>query len=141
MKYHRLQGRRLARALALEAIYRWDLLREDLFEAIEDAIERENPPNRTADFARELTKSFWQHRERIDQLIREHARNWTLERMPFIDRSILRLAIAELLTNPEVSENMVIDEAVEMAKTFSTDEAGGFVNGVLDAVSKSMHSE
>ena len=70
----------------------------------------------------------------IDELISEHATGWTLARMPSIDRNVLRIGSYELLGRPEVPVAVVIDEAVELAKTFSTDESGRFVNGVLSAI-------
>lgn len=70
----------------------------------------------------------------IDEMIAEHATGWTLARMPSIDRNVLRIGSFELLGRPEVPVAVIINEAVEMAKTFSTDESGRFVNGVLSAV-------
>ena len=70
----------------------------------------------------------------IDELISEHATGWTLARMPSIDRNVLRIGAYELLGRPDVPVAVVINEAVELAKTFSTDESGRFVNGVLSAI-------
>lgn len=70
----------------------------------------------------------------IDELISEHANGWTLARMPSIDRNVLRIGVFELLGRPDVPVAVVINEAVDMVKTFSTDESGGFVNGVLSAI-------
>ena len=70
----------------------------------------------------------------IDELISEHATGWTLARMPSIDRNVLRIGSFELLGRPDVPVAVIINEAVEMAKTFSTDESGRFVNGVLSAI-------
>jgi len=74
----------------------------------------------------------------IDELISSHARDWSIERMPTIDVIVLRIGIYELLDRPEVPVAVVIDEAVELAKTFSTDDSGRFVNGVLAAVAKKV---
>jgi N utilization substance protein B len=76
------------------------------------------------------------HQARIDGLISGHAKGWSLERMPVIDRTVLRLATFELLERPEVPVAVVLDEAVELAKHFSTDDSGRFVNGVLAAVAR-----
>lgn len=70
----------------------------------------------------------------IDELISEHANGWTLARMASIDRNVLRIGVFELLGRPDVPVAVVINEAVNMAKTFSTDESGRFVNGVLSAI-------
>jgi N utilization substance protein B len=74
------------------------------------------------------------HRDRIDELIGRYAIDWTLERMPAVDRSILRLGAYELLERPDVPLGAVISEAVELAKRYSTDESGRFVNGVLASI-------
>jgi transcription antitermination protein NusB len=75
-------------------------------------------------------------RAEIDELIRANARGWTLERMPEIDKTVLRIAIFELIDRPEVPKAVVIDEAVRLAKRFSTDDSGRFVNGMLTTISK-----
>jgi N utilization substance protein B len=76
----------------------------------------------------------------IDEKIVQNAKGWVLERMPALDRAILRLAIFELMGRPDVPIAVVIDEAVELAKRFSTDDSGRFVNGVLAAVAKQVRS-
>jgi N utilization substance protein B len=75
-----------------------------------------------------------QHRERLDAEIAAHAKGWTLARMPLIDLTVMRIAGFELLGRPEVPVAVVLDEAVELAKRFSTDDSGRFVNGVLSAL-------
>jgi N utilization substance protein B len=74
------------------------------------------------------------HRERLDAVIANKAKGWTLERMPVLDLSVLRLASFELAERPDVPVAVVLDEAVELAKRFSTDDSGRFVNGVLSAL-------
>ena len=74
----------------------------------------------------------------IDELISSHSRDWSIERMPTLDVIVLRIGIFELLDRPDVPVAVVIDEAVELAKTFSTDDSGRFVNGVLAAVAKKV---
>jgi len=88
------------------------------------------------DMARALLEGVEASRAHIDSEIVTHAREWALDRMPALDRAILRLAIHELLDRPDVPVAVVIDEAVELAKRFSTDDSGRFVNGVLAAVAK-----
>lgn len=74
----------------------------------------------------------------LDGLIAAHAKGWTLARMPVIDRTVMRIATFELLARPEVPTAVVLDEAVELAKRFSTDDSGRFVNGVLSAVARQV---
>ena len=84
-------------------------------------------------FARELFQGAVKDVERLDGLVREHAANWRLERMAAVDRSILRVALWELLHHPETPPNAVINEALEIARRFSGEDSVQFVNGVLDA--------
>jgi len=81
-----------------------------------------------------LVTGVEQHRDRLDAAIAATSRGWTLERMPVLDLSVLRLASFELAERPEVPVAVVLDEAVELAKRFSTDDSGRFVNGVLSAL-------
>jgi N utilization substance protein B len=81
-----------------------------------------------------LVRGVDEHRERLDQVIAAQAKGWTLARMPLIDLMIMRIAAFELLGRPDVPVAVVIDEAVELAKRFSTDDSGRFVNGVLSAL-------
>ena len=81
-----------------------------------------------------LVEGVEANRQQIDALIAEHARGWTLERMPVIDRTVLEVAVFELMKRPDVPTAVVIDEAVELAKRFSTDDSGRFVNGMLATI-------
>jgi N utilization substance protein B len=85
-------------------------------------------------FAEPLIRGTLDHRARVDELIRKFARNWTLERMAVVDRNVLRLAIFEMLYRDDIPPVVSINEAVEVAKKFSTDDSGKFVNGILDKV-------
>ena len=83
------------------------------------------------DYTVELVEGVTAHREEIDGMIGEHAEGWSLKRMPAVDRAVLRLGAYELLWSPDVPQAVAIDEAVELAKTLSTDDSPRFVNGVL----------
>ena len=85
-------------------------------------------------FAAELVKGVGQHLDRIDELISRFARDWTIERMPWIDRNVLRLGIFELVERADVPTGAAISEAVELAKRYSTEDAARFVNGMLGAI-------
>lgn len=76
----------------------------------------------------------------IDQLIIKHADGWTIERMPCLDRNILRMATFELLKRSDIPKAVIMDEAVELAKTFSTDDSGRYVNGVLSAIAQEVRA-
>ncbi|MEI7618023.1 MAG: transcription antitermination factor NusB [Actinomycetota bacterium] len=86
------------------------------------------------ELTRLLVGGVEQHGREIDDLIAAHAKGWTLQRMPTIDRNVLRIGVFELMSRPEVPVAVIIDEAVELAKRFSTDDSGKFVNGVLSAI-------
>ncbi|MDE2850114.1 MAG: transcription antitermination factor NusB [Acidobacteriota bacterium] len=85
-------------------------------------------------YARTLLEGSLINQESIDSLIDEQAENWRLERMPVVDRNVLRLAVYELRHQPDVPAVVVIDEAIELAKKFGSEQSGRFVNGVLDAL-------
>lgn len=85
-------------------------------------------------FTAELVEGVEDHADEVDATIRAYARGWTLERMPSLDRALLRIGVFELTYRPDVPTGAVISEAVELAKTFSTDDSGKFVNGLLAAV-------
>ena len=84
----------------------------------------------------EIVLGVEENRTSIDGLISSHAQGWTIDRMPALDRSILRMAVFEILERPSLPLAVIIDEAVELAKRFSTDDSGRYVNGVLSAVGR-----
>jgi N utilization substance protein B len=92
-------------------------------------------------FAVELVRGVGETRPQLDQLITAHARNWEIDRMPALDRALLRLACYELAHRPDVPTGAVISEAVGLAKRYSTDDSGRFVNGVLSAVAAEVRPE
>ena len=83
------------------------------------------------EYARELVVGVTERRELIDELLSTYSHGWTLDRMPAVDRSVLRLGAWELLFNPDVPDAVAIDEAVDLVRLLSTDESPGFVNGLL----------
>ena len=88
------------------------------------------------DYGKSLVTGTLEHREEIDRLIREQAEHWRLERMPVVDRNILRLAVYEFLYETDVPKLVVLDEAIELAKRFGSEQSGRFVNGLLDGLLK-----
>jgi N utilization substance protein B len=91
-------------------------------------------PVRPDELAVLLVEGVAARRDSIDALLAEHSRGWTLDRMPVIDRTVLEVAVFELMDRPDVPTAVVIDEAVELAKRFSTDDSGRFVNGMLSTI-------
>jgi N utilization substance protein B len=93
-------------------------------------------PVRPDQRAVDLVEGVAEHEAEIDELLSTHSRGWALDRMPVLDLTILRLGTFELLHRPDVPTPVVIDEAVELAKRFSTDDSGRFVNGMLSTIAK-----
>ncbi|MDY0322517.1 MAG: transcription antitermination factor NusB [Candidatus Carbobacillus sp.] len=122
--------RQEARALALQVLYQMDLLHIDLDEALATLdLTREQAPYVVA-----LIEGWIHHQAVIDETIKTHLIGWEMDRLPIIDRAILRIALVELLYIPDVPQKVVIDEAVELAKTYSDERARIFINGVLASV-------
>ena len=122
------------REIALQYLYMHDILtgRDVMpFDSFVQTQLQAHPPE-SASFARELVESALQHKEELDTGIAEVAANWNITRMAAVDRNILRLGITELSLCPDTSHKVIINEAVELAKRYSSDEAGAFVNGLLD---------
>jgi transcription antitermination protein NusB len=93
------------------------------------------------DLVSSLTSGVASRQSQLDEMITEYSHTWTIHRMPAIDRNVLRLAIYELIDRPEVPVAVIINEAVELAKRFSTEESGRYVNGVLSAIAKQVRSK
>ena len=128
-----MSGRTKARKRALDVLYAADLQDVDPLEVL---AERAELPGQVpmGDYAEQLVRGYVENADRIDDLISAHAEDWTLARMPPVDRSILRIATYELLYSDGVPPAVAVDEAVELAKTLSTDRSSGFVNGVLGQI-------
>jgi N utilization substance protein B len=125
-----MEGRREARERALELLYEAEIKNTSTAELISAL------PVPPGTYSVLLAEGVDEHRVEIDDLLRDYARGWSLERMPAVDRALLRLATYELLHQAEVPVGVVISEAVELASEFSTDDSGRFVNGVLSAIAK-----
>jgi transcription antitermination protein NusB len=123
-------ARSKARKRAVDVLYAAALRDADPVTLLVERIEAtEHPaPN---DYATTLVEGVVAHRERIDELLTEHAEGWTLDRMPFVDLAVLRLGVYELLWATDVPDAVAIDEAVQLARSLSTDDSPRFVNGVL----------
>ncbi len=134
-----MSARRKARKRALDVLFEADLRGIDSAALLADRITAADPP--VAPYAQVLVEGVVAHQEEIDTLISVNAQGWTLPRLPGVDRALLRIAIYELLHCPDVPDAVAIDEAVELAKSLSTDESAGFLNGVLGAVARARTLE
>lgn len=134
-----MSARTKARKRALDMLYQADVRAERLSSVVHAEAQRASgEPDRMASwlYAREIVDGVEDHRDEIDELIATYAQGWTLERMPNIDRALLRLASWEILHNDDVPAAVAIDEAVELAKELSTEDSGRFVNGVLGRIAE-----
>ncbi len=128
-------ARRRARAIALQALYEVDSVGHDVEGTLNHLLANVELLEENAAFVREIVNGVIQNREEIDQNIKNFAPAWPVEQIPVIDRNILRLAIFEILLDNKVPVKVAINEAVELAKTFGSDNSARFVNGVLGSVS------
>jgi len=137
-----MASRRKARECALQMLFQWDIGRtapqtiQELFWS-----EKGRPADESLrSFANALFCGTIGEMEQIDRLIRAHAEHWRMERMPIVDRNILRLSVYELCRRPETPPAVVINEALEIARKFSGEEAVQFINGLLDHVCKELEA-
>jgi N utilization substance protein B len=140
----RWQGRRRAREAALQMLYQTEVGRLPVAEAadthgsIGDAVQLDDE---SREYAVALARGVWQDRHTIDGYIADATRNWRMERLTVLDRLLLRLAVHEWLNHPGTPPRVVMDEAIELARAYSGDDAAGFVNGVLDGIFRRLKEE
>ena len=134
-----MRKRTFARECALQILYQHEMNPEPLEEVMGLFWDQnQNTPEETRVFAESLVKGTEEHLSEIDEVIRRATENWELSRMAVIDRNILRFATYELLFVKEIPPKVTINEAVNIAKKFSQEESGKFVNGVLDHVARQL---
>ena len=138
--------RHRARESALQILYQWEIGRADIDQAVETLFElqwpdSEPPSEDLRALASGLARDTVANLRTIDGLIAETAARWRPERMAVIDRLILRLAVSELMRRQETPPAVVINEALELARTYSTEDAVKFINGMLDAIRKKLDAK
>ena len=129
-----LSDRRRARELALQACYAYELSGNAPEAIVAEVIRRHPEAEHRHSFAEELFTRTVEQSKHFDELIKQRAVNWEFTRIAVMDKLILRLAICEFLHFDDIPPKVSIDEAIEIAKKFSTEKSGRFVNGILDAV-------
>jgi N utilization substance protein B len=125
--------RRQARELALQTLFSIDIGKHDPQAALDDALTRPGRADERA-FVRDLVLGTLDHAAQSDEIVTPLLQDWTLDRIPTVDRLILRMAVYEMQHCPETPRVVAINEAIELAKKFSTEDSGRFVNGVLSNV-------
>ena len=138
--------RHRAREVALQILYQWDIGGGDVARAAETLFalqwpDADPPADSLSGFASALAQETVARIATIDPLIAETAERWRPERMAILDRLILRMAICEMLRDPDTPRAVVINEALELARTFSTEESVKFINGMLDAIRKKLDAQ
>jgi len=140
-----MNAKRLGREAALQALYQCESLGDSRSETLDlyfqqfhtkEIIEDESDRDSSRQFAEEIIQGVLEHSDEIDEAIQKASKNWKLERMSRVERNILRVGTYELLFNKELPESVVINEALEITKSYSNQDAVEFVNGVLDGVVK-----
>ncbi|MFZ5849981.1 MAG: transcription antitermination factor NusB [Actinomycetota bacterium] len=127
-----MAARSKARKRALDVLFEAEQRGVDPLATLADRVAAADPP--VPAYAGELVAGVTAHRDRIDELLATYAVGWSLDRMPAVDRNLLRLGVYELLWQPDVPDAVVIDEAVNLARQLSTEESPGFVNGLLGRI-------
>ena len=127
-----MAARSKARKRAVDVLYEADIRSGDAVTLLRERLTDETPP--VNEHTVRLVEGVAEHAARIDELIDTHASNWSIDRLPDVDRAILRMAVFELLWADDVPDAVVIDEAVELAKALSTDDSPGYITGVLGAI-------
>ena len=132
-----MSARTKARKRAVDAVFAADLRKISPLTLLDDvadlAADRQNQEP-IFGYAREIVQGVVDNHEEIDDLLETYSQGWALDRMPNLDRAILRVAVWEILHNPAVPDAVAVNEAVEMAKELSTDDSGSFVNGLLSRI-------
>ncbi len=129
--------RRKSRELAMQMLFQGDLGKqkpEQVTELFWDS--RDDVDDETRGFADDLHRLATEREDEVDALIQKHAQNWRLERMPVVDRNLLRTAVAEMLGYPKTPVAVIINEALEIARRYAAPESVNFLNGVLDAIGR-----
>jgi transcription antitermination factor NusB len=132
--------RRRGRETALKLLYALDITQEPVDELLQASWIDTVVPEVVREFSVTLVAGVMAHRDEIDTLVQEWSMNWSLERIGTIERNILRFAIYELLFLTDIPPNVTINEAVEVAKRYGTDDAPSFINGILDRIKQEVET-
>ncbi|HKE00101.1 MAG TPA: transcription antitermination factor NusB [Planctomycetota bacterium] len=136
-----MRRRTRAREIALQFLYQVDLCGDETLRDVDSFVEDESKAADVRRFAIELIRGTWERREEIDARIRKIAKNWDLHRMAAVDRNVIRMAIHELESDDGAPPKVVINEAIELGKRYSTQHSGAFINGILDRAKEMLLAE
>jgi transcription antitermination protein NusB len=129
-----MASRRKARELALQMLFQWEVGSHEPESVIANSLRDKKLDPAVEKFARALFEGTIKEIPALDLLISKHSKNWKIARMPAVDRNVLRMALYELIHQPETQPAVIINEALEIARRFSSEESVEFINGVLDGI-------
>ncbi len=133
-------SRRRLREKVLQILYAYELSNNSL-DLMFDELLQEVSDEESKEFVKSLTLLTIKHREEYDEMIKQVVKNWEIERIAIIDRLLIRMATCEMLHFPEIPPKVSINEVIEIAKRYSTEQSDKFINGVLDAILKKLKAE
>jgi N utilization substance protein B len=131
-----MRQRTKARKDALEILFQREITGQSLSEVLK--VREEASGESVSKFCLKIIEGVEKYRSKIDQLIREYTDNWALERMPIVDRNIIRMGLYEILYEPDIPVSVSINESVELAKVFGSQDSGKFVNGILGRIAQEL---
>ena len=138
LKRFLMSVRRRAREIALHVLYQLDISQGDPGEVLDLYWENFRPSPKAREFCQKLIEGVRRSQGQIDPFIEENSENWSLKRMAMVDRNILRLATFELLYCPEIPFKATLNEAIELAKKFGSEDSSAFINGILDKIHSTL---
>lgn len=135
-----MSSRRKGRELALQMLFQLDMVRTGVEEAIKTfwQTQEELPSEDTKDFCEEIVRGVAEHHDEIDGFVEATSSNWRLNRMPVVDRNVLRMAVYEMLYRNDIPTTVTINEAIDVGKRFGSEDSGAFINGILDKIAEKM---
>lgn len=133
--------RRRARELALQGLFQFDVQGDAFADELKDFLNSSSEQIEVRHFARALIEGAWAHRAEADRLLNKLTVRWSVDRMTLADRNILRMGIYQLAHCPDIPARVIINEAIELGKRFSTTDSPQFINGLLDAAGKELARE
>lgn len=133
-----MRPRRKSRELALQALYQWNITRQDPFLILDQQTANFSPSGEEDEFAQQIVVGVLKHYNHIDELIEKFSEHWRLDRISIIDRNILRMAIFELLFREDIPPRVTLNEAIDLGKRFGSEDSSAFINGILDRIQKEV---
>ncbi|MDQ2085310.1 transcription antitermination factor NusB [Herbivorax sp. ANBcel31] len=129
-------GRRASREVSMKLLYQLEIRKDSREEQIKSTLEEYNLKDKDVEYITDIVDGVYKNKENIDKTIENHSKGWKISRISKVDLSILRLGIYEIVFREDIPINVSINEAVELAKNYSGEESGAFVNGILGKIRK-----